>query len=164
MRYYLDLLTSALIVRQLPPWHENIGKRQVRSPKVYVADSGLLHTLLKCVDRDDLEAHPKMGASWEGFVLNEAMQRIGASEDECYFWATHAGAELDLVVMRGKRRVGLEIKRTSQPRVTPSMRSALEDLRLERIDVIHTGDRTFPLAERIRAVAFSRIFEDIPRL
>jgi predicted AAA+ superfamily ATPase len=161
VRNYLDVMTSALIVRQLAPWHENIGKRQVKSPKVYVADSGLLHSLLKCVNRDDLEAHPKMGASWEGFVLNELMRRLGASDDECYFWATHAGAELDLVVVRGTKRFGFEIKRTSVPRVTPSMRSALDDLGLERIDVVHAGDRTFPLAERIRAVAFSRMFEDI---
>jgi predicted AAA+ superfamily ATPase len=164
VRNYLDVMTSALIVRQVPPWHENIGKRQVKSPKVYVADSGLLHTLLKCVGLDDLEGHPKMGASWEGFVLNELIRRVGASDDECYFWATHAGAELDLVVIRGRKRLGFEIKRTSVPRVTPSMRSALDDLGLESIDLVHAGDRTFPLAERIRAVAFSRMFEDIRRL
>ena len=161
VRNYLDVMTSALIVRQLAPWHENIGKRQVKSPKVYVADSGLLHTLFKCVSMDDLEAHPKMGASWEGFVLNELIRRIGASDDECYFWATHAGAELDLVVIRGVKRFGFEIKRTSVPRVTPSMRSALDDLALESIDIVHAGDRTFPLTEKIRAVAFSRMFEDI---
>lgn len=164
VRNYLDIMTSALIVRQLPPWHENIGKRQVKSPKVYVADSGLLHALLKCVSVDDLEAHPKMGASWEGFVLNELIRRLGASDDECYFWATHAGAELDLVVVRGTKRFGFEIKRTSVPRVTPSMRSALDDLGLESIDCIHAGDKTFPLTEKIRAVAFSRMFEDIRRL
>jgi predicted AAA+ superfamily ATPase len=164
VRNYLDVMTSALIVRQVPPWHENIGKRQVKSPKVYVADSGLLHTLLKCVGLDDLEGHPKMGASWEGFVLNELIRRVGASDDECYFWATHAGAELDLVVIRGRKRLGFEIKRTSVPRVTPSMRSALDDLGLESIDLVHAGDRTFPLTERIRAVAFSRMFEDIRRL
>jgi predicted AAA+ superfamily ATPase len=162
VRGYLDVMTSALIIRQLPPWHENIGKRQVKSPKVYIADSGLLHTLLKCVSMDDLEAHPKMGASWEGFVLNEVIRRIGASDEECFFWATHAGAELDLVVIRGRKRLGFEIKRTSVPSVTPSLRSALGDLGLERIDLIHAGDRTFPLTERIRAVAFSRMFEDIP--
>ena len=163
-RNYLDIMTSALIVRQLPPWHENIGKRQVKAPKVYIADSGLLHTLLKCVNMDDLEGHPKLGASWEGFVLNELIRRVGALDDECYFWATHAGAELDLLVMRGVKRFGFEIKRTSIPRVTPSMRSALADLGLESIDLVHAGDRTFPLAERIRAVAFSRMFEDIRRL
>ena len=164
VRNYLDIMTSALIVRQLPPWYENIGKRQVKSPKVYVADSGLLHTLLKCINMDDLEAHPKMGASWEGFVLNELIRRVGASDDECYFWATHAGAELDLLVIRGRKRFGFEIKRTSVPRVTPSMRSALDDLGLESIVLVHAGDRTFPLAERIRAVALSRMFEDIQRL
>jgi predicted AAA+ superfamily ATPase len=163
-RNYLDIMTSALVIRQLPPWHENVGKRQVKSPKVYIADSGLLHTLLKCVNMDDLEAHPKMGASWEGFVLNELIRRVGAWDDECYFWATHAGAELDLLVIRGTKRFGFEIKRTSIPRVTPSMRSALADLGLESIDIVLAGDRTFPLAERIRAVAFSRMFEDIRQL
>ncbi len=163
-RNYLDIMTSALIVRQLPPWYENIGKRQVKSPKTYIADSGLLHTLFKCVHMEDLRAHPKMGASWEGFVLNELIRRIGASDDECYFWATHAGAELDLLVVRGAKKFGFEIKHTGIPRVTPSMRSALDDLGLERIDVVHAGDRTFPLADGIRAVAFSRMSLDIRRL
>jgi hypothetical protein len=113
---------------------------------------------------DDLEAHPKMGASWEGFVLNELIRRVGAFDDEYYFWATHAGAELDLLVVRGVRRFGFEIKRTDLPRVTPSIRSALDDLGLESIDIVHAGDRTFLLAERIRAVAFSRMFEDLRRL
>ncbi len=164
VRNYLDLLTSALVVRQLLPWHENISKRQVRAPKVYIADSGLLHALLHLVAMDDLESHPKAGASWEGFILDQLIRRLGAAEEECYFWATHSGAELDLLLVRGRLRLGYEIKRTSSPRLTPSMRSALADLKLTRLDVIHAGERTFPLAERVRAVSASRLLKDVEPL
>jgi len=153
VRTYLDHLAAALVVRMLPPWHENIGKRQVKSPKVYLADTGLLHTLLNLPTQVDLEGHPKLGASWEGFVLAQIERRLGARSEECFFWATHASAELDLLVIRGRQRRGFEIKRTSAPTVTPSMRHALTDLKLDRIEVIHAGAQTFPLAERIRAVA-----------
>ncbi|MGB9004694.1 MAG: ATP-binding protein [Candidatus Aminicenantales bacterium] len=164
VRNYLDLLTSALVVRQLLPWHENISKRQVRAPKVYIADSGLLHSLLHLVAMDDLESHPKAGASWEGFILDQLIRRLGAAEEECYFWATHSGAELDLLLVRGRLRLGYEIKRTSSPRLTPSMRSALADLKLTRLDVIHAGERTFPLAERVRAVSAYRLLKDVEPL
>jgi predicted AAA+ superfamily ATPase len=112
VRGYLDLLTSALVVRQLPPWHENISKRQVKAPKVYIADSGVLHSLLDLTTLDDLNGHPKVGASWEGFVLKEVIRRLGARREECYFWATHGGAELDLLVVRGKKRWGFEFIRS----------------------------------------------------
>jgi uncharacterized protein len=164
VRRYLDLLTSALVLRQLPPWFENLGKRQVKSPKVYVTDSGMLHTLLGLGTREDLEGHPKVGASWEGFVLREVAERLGARPEEMYFWATHSGAELDLLVIRGRRRFGFELKRTAAPRVTPSIRTALEDLHLDRVDVIYPGEHTFPLAERIRAVALPRLYEDLEPL
>lgn len=164
VRRYLDLLTGALVVRQLPPWYENLGKRQVRSPKVYVADTGLLHTLLGIETRRDLDGHPKVGASWEGFVLREIVIRLGARPEECFFWATHAGAELDLLVIRGQRRLGFEVKRTTAPAATRSTRSAHASLRLDRLDLIHAGEHTFPLAEGIRAVAFDRLFEDLEPL
>ena len=164
VRRYLDLLTSTFVVRQLPPWHENLGKRQVKAPKVYIADSGLLHTLLEIGTRDDLERHPKIGASWEGFALPEVITRLGARTEECYFWAAHTGGELDLLVVRGRRRRGFEFKRTDSPRPTRSMHSALSNLKLDRIDVIHPGRHTFPLSERIRAVALSRLFEDLEPL
>lgn len=164
VRRYLDLLTSALVLRQLPPWFENLGKRQVKSPKVYVADSGLLHTLLNLETREDVEGHPKVGASWEGFVLREVIERLGARREEVFFWATHAGAELDLLVVRGQRRLGFELKRTAEPRVTSSIRTALGDLRLERVDVIYAGEQTFPLAERVRALALPRLYEDLAPL
>lgn len=161
VRRYLDLLTSALVVRQLYPWHESIAKRQVRAPKVYLADTGILHALLGLDAQRALEGHPKVGASWEWFVIRELARRLGARPDECWFWATHAGAELDFLVTRGGRRYGFEVKRTTAPRLTRSMRSALADLRLTRLDVIHSGLETFALGPRVRAVAFSRLLEDV---
>lgn len=164
IRGYLDCLVSALVVRQLPPWHENIGKRQVRSPKVYVADSGLLHALLNLRILADIEAHPKAGASWEGFVIEQLICRVGAEHHECFFWATHAGAELDLLIVRGRTRLGFEIKRTVSPKLTRSAHVALHDLRLDRLDILHAGDHTFPLAENVRAVAVKQLVDDVPRL
>jgi hypothetical protein len=164
VRRYLDVLTSAFAVRQLAPWHENLSKRQVKSPKVYLADSGILHSLLGVGTKDDLDAHPKVGASWEGFALDAVAGRLGARPEECHFWATHSGAELDLMVVRGRRRLGFEFKRTVAPSLTRSMAVAVEDLKLERLDVVHAGDDTFPLAERVRAVALRRLLEDLQPL
>lgn len=164
VRNYLDQLTSALVVRQLQPWHENISKRQVKSPKVYIADSGIFHALLNLPEPADLEAHPKCGASWEGFVLDQIIRHLAARTEECYFWATHAGAELDLLIVRGRKRYGFEIKRTAAPKTTSSMRHALEDLKLTQLDVIHAGEYTFPLAENIRAVSLSRMLQDLAPL
>jgi hypothetical protein len=163
-RGYLDTLTAALVVRQLPPWHENLSKRQVKSPKLYVADSGVLHTLLNLSTRADLEGHPKIGASWEGFVIEQVIRTLGAVREECFFWATHGGAELDLLVVRGRVRLGFEVKRTSAPRVTASMRSAMSDLGLHRLHVIHAGAQSFPLADGIAAVALPRLLEDLTTL
>ena len=164
VRQYLDLLTSALVVQQLLPWHENISKRQVKAPKIYIADSGLLHGLLNLRNLRDLEGHPKVGASWEGFVIRQIIRQLRVGPEECFFWATYAGAELDLLVIRGRHRFGFEIKRTTSPRITPSMRSALNNLKLRHLDVVHAGESTFPLGEKIRAVAFERIMEDLRAL
>lgn len=164
VRRYLDLLSSLFLVRQLPPWHENLGKRLVKSPKIYVTDTGLLHQLLGITTRDALLRHPKSGASWEGLALATVATLLGAERDECYFYATHGGAELDLVVVRGERRIGFEFKRSVAPAITKSMRIALADLRLERLDVVHAGERTFPLGERVRAVALARALQDIAPL
>jgi hypothetical protein len=161
VRGYLDLLASAFMVRLLLPWAENLGKRQIKAPKVYLRDTGLLHALLGLRTAHDLERHPKVGASWEGFMLSEVIQRLGAEPRECYFWATHGGAELDLLIVRGRRRLGFEFKRTTAPAVTRSMHVALADLTLERLDVLHAGEHTFPLAPRIRAVAAGRLLEDL---
>jgi len=161
VRGYLDRLTSALVVRQLAPWHENIAKRQVRSPKVYLADSGLLHTLLNLRTVADVEAHPKVGASWEGFVVDQLICRLGVEADECFFWATHAGAELDLLVVRGKTRLGFEIKRTTAPVMTRSVRIAIQDLKLSGLDIVHAGKHSFPLDKHVRAISVSRLLDDI---
>ena len=126
VRRYLDILTGALIVRQLPAWYENLGKRQVKSPKVYVADSGLVHALLNLRELADVESHPKLGASWEGFVIEQLIGHLRADPEECFFWGTHAGAELDLLIVRGRRRRGFEIKRTAAPAVNRSMHGAMQ--------------------------------------
>ncbi|WP_026924648.1 ATP-binding protein [Glycomyces arizonensis] len=149
VRRYLDALSDALVVRQLQPWFTNIGKRQVRSPKIYVRDSGLLHSLLGIRDYDDLLAHPKIGASWEGFVIEQLLAR-GAADP--WFWGTQAGAEIDLLVSIADERIGIEIKRTDRPKMTRSMSVALADLSIDRVVVAHAGGDRFPLAERVEAV------------
>lgn len=164
VRRYLDLLVETFVVRRLKPWSENIGKRQVKSPKVYLADSGLLHSLLDLDTRQDLERHPKVGASFEGFAIAQVVERLGARADECFFWATVAGAELDLLVVHGRRRVGFEIKRSTAPQVTRSMQIARRDLGLASLDVVHAGEHTFPLERGIRALAVSRILTDLKPL
>jgi len=161
VRSYLDRLTGALVVRQLTPWIENVGKRQVKSPKVYIADSGLMHALLDVRTCRDLERHPKVGASWEGFAIGQVARHLQAADEECFFWATHGGAELDLLIVRGRTRWGFEIKRTTTPSITPSMRSALDTLRLKRLYVIHAGQHTFDLARNIRAVPLPRLTEGL---
>lgn len=161
VRRYLDVLVETFVVRRLQPWAENLSKRQVKSPKVYLADSGILHVLLGLEERIDLERHPKIGASWEGFGIAQVVERLGARPDECFFWATHAGAELDLLVLRGRRRLGFEFKRTTAPEVTRSMRIALDDLGLASLDVVHAGKETFPLERRVRALSLQRILHDL---
>lgn len=164
VRHYLDILTAALVVRQLQPWFENLSKRQVKAPKIYVRDSGLLHSLLNLSTMTDLQSHPKLGASWEGYALEQVIHQVGARPEECYFWATHSGAELDLLIVRGRQRRGYEIKRTTSPHMTPSMRSAMTDLKLTSLDVIHAGELTFPMGEKVRAVAMARLLKDIKPL
>jgi predicted AAA+ superfamily ATPase len=160
IRNYLDILVSTFVVRRLPAFHENIGKRQVKAPKVFLSDSGILHTLLGLTSRDEIERHPKLGASWEGFGMETVIRRLGARREECHFWATYAGAELDLLVVRGGRRWGFEFKRTVSPSVTRSMRSALDALHLSELTVVHAGEESYPLGRSIRALAF----RDIGRL
>lgn len=161
---YLDVLCSTFMAFRLPPWHANLAKRQVKSPKVYIADSGLLHTLLGLTTRDDLLNHPKVGASWEGFAIREVIAHLGARPEECYFWKLHSGAELDLLIHRGHQRRGFECKLTSSPKVTPSMRSALENLELDELVVLHAGRESYPLSRGIRAVALCRLLEDVEPL
>jgi len=153
VRRYLDALTGTFLVRQLQPWHANVAKRQVKAPKLYVADTGLLHTLLGIRTRVDLERHPKIGASWEGFAIEAVIRRLGVDRAHCYFWATHGGAELDLLVVHGQKRLGFEVKRADAPRVTPSMRAAQESLGLTSLDVLYPGPDTYALGEGIRALS-----------
>lgn len=154
-RRYLDLLTDALLVRQLPPWHANLGKRQVRAPKVYVRDSGLLHRLLGIDSERALLSHPKVGASWEGFVIEQVLAT--QVHDEAFFWATHQGAEIDLILRRGDRLFGVECKRADAPRMTPSLRTATADLGLERIAVLYPGQRRYALSEFVEAVPLAAV-------
>jgi predicted AAA+ superfamily ATPase len=161
IRHYLDILTSGFVIRQLQPWHENVSKRQVKAPKIYLADSGLLHSLLGLASKADVEAHPKIGASWEGYVISQVVNRLSVRPQECFFWATHAGAELDLLVVRGKKRWGFEVKRTSAPAITPSMRTALSDLKLQRLFVVHAGKHSFDMAKDIRAIALSDLLDEL---
>jgi hypothetical protein len=164
VRRYLDILTGALVVRQLAPWFENIAKRQVKAPKVYLADTGLLHALLGIEDQETLEGHPKVGASWEGFAVREIVRWLDVDWEQCHYWATQSGAELDLLVSRGTRRLGFEIKRTTAPRITPSMRSAMKDLKLDRLIVIHAGEHAFPLAAGIEAAPLADLVRRPPAL
>jgi predicted AAA+ superfamily ATPase len=154
-RRYLDLLSSVFMVRQLQPWHANLKKRQVKSPKVYLRDSGLLHYLLGIRSPLDLETHPKAGASWEGYVIEEVLKV--EEPDEAYFWATHGGAELDLLLLKQGRKLGVECKRLDAPRLTPSMRIALEDLGLDHLAVIYPGDRRYPMADHVTAVPLAAL-------
>lgn len=150
VRRYLDLLTGVFMIRQLPPWFENLGKRQVKAPKVFVRDSGLLHSLLGIANHRSLELHPKVGASWEGYAVEEVLKAL--RPDEAYFWATHQGAELDLLLFKNGRRLGVECKRTDAPTLTASMRIAMNDLKLDRLIVVYPGDRRYPLADGVEVV------------
>jgi uncharacterized protein len=155
IRHYLDLLTGIYMVRQLKPWHANISKRQVKAPKIYIRDTGLLHQLLGIRTETDLLGHPLSGASWEGRVIEEIIRAV--SPDEACFWATHSGAEIDLVLVKSGRLYGVECKRSDAPAMTRSMQIALEDLKLERIAVIYPGDRPYRLAKKIAVVPFKEI-------
>jgi len=163
VRSYLDLLAGTFMIRQLPAWHENMGKRQVKAPKVYFRDSGLLHSLIDVRTRKDLEQHPRSGASWEGFAMEETIELARARPEECYFWATHSGAELDLLIVRGRKREGFEFKHTTTPGLTASMRIAVQDLKLNQLTVVHAGRDTFPLAARVHAVPLSRLTANLSK-
>ncbi len=154
-RRYLDILTGLFMVRQLRPWHENLKKRQVKSPKVYLRDSGLLHALLGLATEREVLSHPKAGASWEGFAIEEVLRTV--RPEAAYFWATHTGAELDLLLFVRGRRYGVEVKFQDAPRLTPSMRIALEDLGLRRLTVLYPGDRRYPLERRVDVVPLAEL-------
>lgn len=154
-RRYLDLLEGVFMVRQLRPWYANLAKRQIKSPKVYLRDTGLLHQLLGIRTEQELALHPKSGASWEGYVVEEVIKAV--APDEVYFWGTHAGAELDLLLVKHGRRLGVECKRMDAPRLTASMQIALADLALDHLTVIYPGDRPYPLADRVSVLPLAAL-------
>ena len=149
-RHYLDILAGAYMVRRLPPWHENLKKRQVKAPKVYIRDSGLLHSLLTIDSLDALRRHPKLGASWEGFAL-ETILGIAGSRD-AYFWAAHSGAELDLLLFLRGERWGFEIKYADAPRPGRSLETARADLNLDHTVLVYPGDKAYALGEDTQVV------------
>jgi len=148
IRGYADILSGAFMVRLLPPWFENVGKRIVKTPKAYIRDTGLLHALLGLRSNTDLRSHPKLGASWEGFALEEVIRSQNAERDS-YFWATHAGTKLDLLILRNGKRYGFEFKYADAPRLTKSMKIAQCDLNLEALYVIYPGNKRYPLSDKI---------------
>jgi predicted AAA+ superfamily ATPase len=149
-RRYVDLLTYTFMIRQLQPWHENLGKRQVKAPKIYFRDSGLFHTLTHIKSETDLFTHPKIGASWEGYAIEETLRHY--QPDQEYFWATHNGAELDLLLFKDGKRIGVECKRRDAPKLTASMKIAMDDLKLDELLVIYPGRKAYPLGESIRVL------------
>ena len=155
VQHYLDLLTDAFMVRQLQPFYANLKKRQVKSPKVYIRDSGLLHQLLGINEPKDLQLHPAIGASWEGFVIEQILQ--SEAHDDSYFWATHQGGEIDLILRRGSQLLGVECKRTDAPRMTPFIKTAMADLGLSRVVVVYPGGKRYPLHECVEAVPLAEL-------
>ncbi len=154
IKAYLDILTGTFMMRQLQPWYENMGKRQVKAPKIYFRDSGLLHHLLTVMDMDNLLSHPKSGASWEGFALEQTMQLL--KPGEAYYWATYSGAELDLLFFRDGRRYGIEYKFNEAPKLTKSMRIACNDLNLAHLWIIYPGEHSYPVEKNISVLPLSK--------
>ena len=159
VRKYLDILAGTFMIRELSPWFENIPKRQIRSPKIYFRDSGILHALLNIKDTSELDSYPRLGAFWEGFALEEILRVYDASPEESFFWATHAHAELDLFIIKHGKRLGFEFKYTDVPRITRSMQIALEDLKLDNLTVVYPGKESFQLTEKITAQGIESLID-----
>ena len=164
VRGYLDVLVSTFLAWRLTPLHANLSKREVRAPKVYLSDTGVLHTLLGIGTEEDLLGHPKVGASFEGFAIREVVRRLGARPEECHHFSLHSGGELDLVVARGHRRHAFEVKHTAAPRSGRGMLSAADAIGIDRVVVVHAGDATFDLSPRVRAVSILRLDQDLEPL
>src|SRR3990167_5501241 len=150
--HYVDILTGTFMIRQLKPWFENITKRQVKTPKIYFRDSGIFHALIGIDSIADLQMHPQLGHSWECFAIEEIIRFHQADSQDCYFWETHQGAELDLLLMKNNKRIGFEIKYSSSPKLTKSIHIACEDLKLDQCFIIYPGDVDFPLNKSVQAV------------
>jgi len=162
VRRYLDILSGVFMIRQLIPWHANLKKRQVKAPKIYFRDTGLLHQLLGVRSEKELLSHPKCGASWEGYVIEETIK--ATAPDEVYYWATHSGAEIDLVLIKDGRMLGVECKRVDAPRMTASMRTAREDLHLEQIAVVYPGKKRYALGDGVAAVPLNSVVDGMKGL
>jgi uncharacterized protein len=162
VRRYLDILSGVFMISQLSPWHANLKKRQIKAPKIYFRDTGLLHYLLGIRTEKELLGHPKCGSSWEGYAIEETIK--ATEPDEAYYWATHSGAEIDLVLLKNGRMLGVECKRMDAPRLTPSMRTALEDVKLEQIAVVYPGTKRYSLGERVAAVPLETVAEGLKGL
>lgn len=152
IRSYTDILVGTFMLREIPAWFENISKRQIKSPKIYFRDSGILHYLLNIPDENSLYHHPKLGASWEGFALESVIRHHEAVDGEYYFWATQGQAELDLLIIKNGKRLGFEFKYTDMPKITKSMTIAIENLKLDNLFIIFPGKKSFPLTAHINAV------------
>lgn len=157
---YTDILTDTLMIRQLQPWYENISKRQVKSRKIYFRDSGLFHTLLGAESKSEIFTHPKLGASWEGFALEEIIRFLQVDPFDCYFWATHAEAELDLLIFKNGKRLGFEFKYSDVPKLSKSMKIVYKDLKLDELIVIHPGTKSMTMAENIRAIGLEKYLQN----
>lgn len=155
IKHYLDILSETFMIRQLQPWWENISKRQVKSPKIYFRDSGLLHYLLDIENKTALQRHPKLGASWEGFALEEIIRCYHVEAERCYYWATHQEAELDLLMFHHGKRLGFEFKHSDAPKLTKSIQVAFNDLQLDELTVIYPGTRAYSLTDKIRVVSLT---------
>ena len=153
VKKYLDILSGTFMVRQLQPWHANIKKRQIKSPKIYMRDSGIYHRLLQTASDEDILINPKLGASWEGFAMEQIIQKKGVDSSDCYFWGVHGQAELDLLVVKNGKKVGYEFKYSDQPKVTKSMQKAIDTLGLDGFSVVYPGDTDFELSDGIQAVS-----------
>ncbi|MFN3490603.1 MAG: ATP-binding protein [Anaerolineales bacterium] len=157
VRNYLDLLTDLFMIRQLRPWFANLSKRQVKSPKIYFRDTGLLHYLLGIKSEHDLFLHPRVGASWEGYAVEEIIK--SKKPDEVYFWATYSGAELDMLFIKNNKRIGIECKRMDAPKLTPSMKTAMQDLALDELIVVYPGSQPYPLTDKIQVLPLQNFLQ-----
>jgi predicted AAA+ superfamily ATPase len=158
VRSYLDILTGLFMIRQLQPWHENLGKRQVKSPKIYFRDSGIFHSIIGANTEADVLQHPKSGASWEGYAIEQAIRSV--EPDEVYYWATYSGAELDLLMIKDGKKLGFECKRQDAPKLTPSMKTAVKDLKLDSLTVLYPGTQSYTLAENIHVTPLASLASD----
>jgi predicted AAA+ superfamily ATPase len=157
IKKYLDILTGTFMIRQLPSWYENLAKRQVKTNKIYFRDSGILHALMNIHDQTELLMNPKIGASWEGFALESVIRHLNLFPGEAYFWAIHNQAELDLLIVRGMKKIGFEFKYSINPRLSKSMQISMKLLKLDHLYVIYPGEITFALAENITSIGLMNL-------